>query len=673
MSFYGVSQPKLKNASASRTRFWKIHRWPQPYQFALILAAAVFLGEAMIMVLLTVLPPTAEWISSVLDAFLITIVLVPLLYVLMLRPLVTEIGQRRTALIQLEIKNRELVAATRAEENQRQLAEALTEATAALNSSLDPDMVLDRILEQTQRVVPCTVIAVLRPVDDWVYVPRYRGMDPNHPLTNGFALDMFPRVQTVAECSKPLLVNDTAQDPEWTIVAGLEWVRSFVLVPLVEDQKTIGILTMLSDQPGVFSSQLNDFLVAFAAYAVVAMQHANIYRSEHQARQVAEALSAASLALTQTLELQAVLDVLLNHLHHIIPFSVGSVSLLQSDSRVALRARVVFDGESEVRSMIPDTIDLLDHPRCRVLVQDKQHILIRNSAEASTYLPDVSPQTEMSCVAVPIAAGGGPLGFCCLEATEPDAFTLEQAHLAEAVVGQAAVAIQNAWLFQQVRAGHERLQSLSHRLVEVQEHERIKIARELHDEAGQMLSSMLLGLKLLEYKANDPTSVVEAVRDLRQVAHTVQENLNRLAMDLRPASLDYLGLVVALNTFVDKLRDQDGIEAQFKAVGWTEQRLDADVEVSIYRIAQEALTNVVRHAQASNVDVLLQRNPASVALMVEDNGVGFDPEAESSQLGLMGIRERCEMLNGSLVIESSKDLGTTLVVEIPYGDSSTRM
>ncbi len=373
--------------------------------------------------------------------------------------------------------------------------------------------------------------------------------------------------------------------------------------------------------------------------------------------------------MTQTLELEAVLNLLLEYLHRLIPYSVGSVLLMESESRAFVEARVCFD-EAGIRSAIPDEIDFLENPGFQKLMQRQHVVLVRNGAMGSERTPRAGCGLELSCMSVPISAGGRTLGFCCLENRELDAFSDEAVQLAEAIVAQAAVAIQNAGLFRQVRAGHDRLQSLSRRLVEVQESERIHVARELHDEAGQMLASMLLALKQLEDNAHDPPAVTEGVQTVKSVAHTVQENLNRLAMDLRPASLDYLGLVAALNSFINKLADQDGIAAQFKALGWTAGRLPAEIEISIYRIAQEALTNVVRHAHASRVDVLLQKQNDSVLLMVEDDGIGFDPELSSTHLGLVGIRERCEMLDGNVVVESVPGKGTTLVVEIPCDDSS---
>jgi signal transduction histidine kinase len=492
-----------------------------------------------------------------------------------------------------------------------------------------------------------------------------------HPLTNGFRIDRFPRIQAVAASSSTLLIRDTKADPDWASIPGLEWTRSLVLAPLGAEGETIGFLATLSDQPDYFHKELLDFLVTFAAYAAIALHHANIYQAELRARQTAETLSAVSWALTQTLELQTVLDLLLDYLHRLVPCDVGSVALLESESRLALRAR--FDQTTDTHSVIPADIDLLEYPHFRSLLESPQSTIVHNRADALAWTPDLTHQGDLSWLMVPIVAGGRVLGFCCLEKHAPDAVTPEHARVTEAVVGQAAVAIQNAWLFQQVRAGHDRLQSLSHRLVEVQERERVYVARELHDEAGQMLASLMLGLKLLEGNAHDPQLVVAGVRELRQVADSVQENLNRLAMDMRPASLDYLGLVAALNTFVNNMRDRDAIAVQFKAVGWGGERLAPNVEIAIYRIAQEALTNVVRHAKAQHVDVLLQRGDECITLMVEDDGIGFNPEEGRTHLGLVGMRERCEMLGGSLVVESAPGGGSTLVAEIPHVDPSTHM
>jgi signal transduction histidine kinase len=268
-------------------------------------------------------------------------------------------------------------------------------------------------------------------------------------------------------------------------------------------------------------------------------------------------------------------------------------------------------------------------------------------------------------------AGGNVIGLYSLDKTEPGFFTAEHVRMAEMLVGQAAVAIQNAWLFEQVRAGRERLQSLSRRLVEAQEAERHYVARELHDEAGQALTSLLFKLGQLEQQTADPRQA-DQLAELKQMTNGVLESLHRLAMDLRPASLDHLGLVPALYQYVKAIGDRYGVIAQFKAVGFEPERLLADGN-AVYRIVQEALTNIVRHAHAARADVLLERRGDRVIVVVEDNGLGFDADiarfAQQGRLGLVGMQERAEMLGGSFVIESTVGAGTTVVVEVPYDHS----
>ena len=212
----------------------------------------------------------------------------------------------------------------------------------------------------------------------------------------------------------------------------------------------------------------------------------------------------------------------------------------------------------------------------------------------------------------------------------------------------------------------ERLKALSRRLVEVQELERHHIARELHDEAGQTLASVMVGLHMIERESADQQAVIARCREVKQIADNVLENLHRLSVDLRPAALDHLGLEAALRQHAEMVSDQHKLPVQFVTVGKIE-RLPGDVETAVYRIVQEALTNIVRHAQATRVDILLERQPESIMVVVEDNGMGMDVnEPLYDRLGLVGMRERADMLGGTLTVESSTGKGTTIFLEVPW-------
>jgi signal transduction histidine kinase len=198
------------------------------------------------------------------------------------------------------------------------------------------------------------------------------------------------------------------------------------------------------------------------------------------------------------------------------------------------------------------------------------------------------------------------------------------------------------------------------RVVAGQEVERRRLARELHDETGQALTSILLGLRALE----DSSAGVD-VDELRKLVVTTLQDVRRLAVQLRPKALDDFGLVAALERLTQTFSESSGIRVQLQA-GIGDERLPTEVETTVYRIVQEALTNVVKHAEASEVSILLVWRDGVLTAVVEDNGGGFDPEAvRSDSLGVEGMRERVALHDGRLTIESAPGAGTTLRVEVP--------
>jgi signal transduction histidine kinase len=202
------------------------------------------------------------------------------------------------------------------------------------------------------------------------------------------------------------------------------------------------------------------------------------------------------------------------------------------------------------------------------------------------------------------------------------------------------------------------------RLVEGQELERRRLARELHDETGQALTSILLGLRAVE-DASAPDEASRALADLRDLVVATLQEVRRLAVQLRPAALDDFGLVAALERLVQTFAEASGVRVELEAqIG--ETRLPAEVETTLYRIVQEALTNVVKHAGAANVSILLVRREGGVTLVIEDDGRGFAVgETRADGLGLAGMRERVALHDGRLTIESAAGAGTTLAVEVP--------
>jgi signal transduction histidine kinase/integral membrane sensor domain MASE1 len=267
----------------------------------------------------------------------------------------------------------------------------------------------------------------------------------------------------------------------------------------------------------------------------------------------------------------------------------------------------------------------------------------------------------------PLNFAGKQIGELRLVSRAADFFTTDRKMLFESYANLAAVAIQNTWLFDQVKNGNEQLHALSHRLMDVQEAERLHLSRELHDESGQVMSAMMVQLGLLERDADRPELIHQHAGKLKKIAVEVLNNLHDMAMSLRPASLDHLGLVTALEQYIADFGQQHNLNVQFETVGLSGNRQPLEVETALFRVVQESLTNVVLHAKASRVDVLLSQRNGKLIILIEDDGIGFTPDnvAEQSHLGLFGMRERVEMLGGNLIIESSVGKGTTIHAEVP--------
>jgi PAS domain S-box-containing protein len=581
-----------------------------------------------------------------------------------------DVTERKRAELQLESQNQALRLLSESEHWQRELAEGLVQATIALNSSLKLDQVLCSMLDQIRKNVPYQGADIILVEGRRWRVASYLGFEeypeslPN--LEGTLSLENFPLLDQVGYTLEHVRLESVFDHPTWRPRPGMEWIHSYAAVPLVYGDKVTGIIELFSDHPGGFNEDAGKLLDAFSAPASLALHNAQIYQAEQSARQLAETLHNASQSLSQALDLEYVIQTLLDHLHTIVPSDTAGVTLLENETSLAsktLRGYGRFSGREDLPSFpIGGITDSVLH---RIIIDRKSLALPNPTSFAGEDTRPVDGYIR-NWLLVPILASDRLIGLVELGNPGSGEFGSEHAQWAEAVVGQAAIAIQNAWLFDQVRASSERLQSLARKLVEIQESERNYIARELHDDAGQVLSSLKLGLAMLEQDPDCTPRVRERLVHLKGVTDSVLENLHRLAVDLRPVTLDRLGLVAALDGYAKSLNSPQ-LFVQFKAIGLEGHRLSRDFETSLFRIVQEATTNVIRHAQARKVGILLERVDDRLKLFIEDDGIGFsaDPSGERERLGLVGMRERAEMLGGSLTIESTPGMGTSVIVEVP--------
>jgi signal transduction histidine kinase len=215
---------------------------------------------------------------------------------------------------------------------------------------------------------------------------------------------------------------------------------------------------------------------------------------------------------------------------------------------------------------------------------------------------------------------------------------------------------------------------LLQRLTTAQEDERRRIARDLHDQMGQHLTALGLGLKVVKDEHPEPSGSRDRLEKLQALTDLIGREVHQLALELRPTSLDDLGLHTALAHYTERWSAQSGVAIDFQSVGPDTGRLPEAVETVLYRVIQEALTNVLKHAEARRVSLVLQRFANQAVAVVEDDGVGFDTESmmasvgDRGRLGLLGMRERVALIDGTLTVESTPGRGTTVIARVPLPD-----
>jgi PAS domain S-box-containing protein len=448
--------------------------------------------------------------------------------------------------------------------------------------------------------------------------------------------------------------------------------RSWLSVPMKIGERIIGVLDVEGHEPDQFSANDRQLLQTLADQTAVAIENAQLHQEARQRVDELATMNMVSQAITSTLNLEETLTIITDHAIRLLDAMAASVVLHDE-----------VKGELWFHAASGQVSDFLRGKRLAKgkgivgwVIEKGEPALVLDVSQDPRFFDRFDQKsgfTTHSVMCVPLQTRKQTIGAIEVINRRSSSFNQVDLRLLSWLATPAAIAIQNARFFEQVQLGHKRLQSLSRRLVEIQETERRHIARELHDEASQALTSLMVGLRLLEREADSPEAVVTQVAELKSRANDILENLHRLAIDLRPASLDHVGLEAALRQYINTFGQQHNLTMQFEAMGLDDKRLPPAVETNLYRIVQEALTNVVRHTKATRVDVLLERRGDQLITIIEDDGDGFDLQTagQNGRLGLLGMRERAEMLGGTLVVESTIGTGTTIYVEVPYVHSDS--
>jgi len=425
---------------------------------------------------------------------------------------------------------------------------------------------------------------------------------------------------------------------------------TFLGVPVLLRGTAYGNLYLTDKEDGGgFTEEDQELVELLASQAAVAIENARLYESATRWSRQLESLIEVSAALSRETEVDRLLELVARRLQELLDARVVVIALPAGNG-----LRIVTAAGEGAEELIGTTVPRGESKAGRVLERRRSERVDSIFDDAEVHRGLTRQLGARTGIWVPLVVHDRPIGVITAydKAGAADArFTDDDVRLAETFAARAAVAVE---LSERVERDALR------RVVAAQELERQRLARELHDETGQALTSILLGLKQLD-GAESP----DAVAELRELVVATLQDVRRLAVELRPKVLDDFGLVPALERLTQGFAEHTGISVDLETGGLTE-RPPVEVETAIYRIVQESLTNVVKHAQASSVSVVVTRGDGRIKAVIEDDGKGFEPETVGGEgVGLVGMRERIELLDGSLAVESSERSGTTVAVEVP--------
>jgi PAS domain S-box-containing protein len=472
--------------------------------------------------------------------------------------------------------------------------------------------------------------------------------------------------------------TDSVEDClEWQGSTGWRYSDSITAIasaPLKWGDEIIGVITVCEmDKPRAWDEHDLRLLTLLANQAAAAIQNARLYEEIASRARELEALHEASLDMLSRLELPDLLRAVVRRAIEFLKVDSGGF-LLYDESRDDLELIAAVGPD---RDRIGTRVKMGEGAWGRA-AQGSKPVVVTDYLSLHGRSSQYDTAGTFNTLNVPLRRGDSLLGVLYLDAVGPHRrFGDRDIRPVTLFANQAAIAIENARLLGTVREHQSDLRELSAQLINAQEEERKRISRELHDELGQALTAMSINLAMVQ-TALPPglgPSVHERLSETSELVDQTLDQIRDLSLELRPSLLDDLGLVSALRWYTHGYEKRAGIDVQLDTVN-LDDRLAPAKETVLYRVVQEALTNVARHAQASTVRIRLEREDDMATALIEDDGVGFDageaagPDGPLRSAGLLGIRERLSSQGGTFRIESRPHSGTRLIMKIPLAQDT---
>jgi nitrate/nitrite-specific signal transduction histidine kinase len=530
---------------------------------------------------------------------------------------------------------------------------ALNAIAASVNESLDLDETLNRALDEILSLLNLEVgeIRLLDPERNELVIRTQRGLSPDFiRLTDRRHLTKtLPG--SILLSGRPVIYEDAHKVPQNTW-ARQENLRAIAIYILRAKEKQLGTLSLGTRRgPRPFSRNERELLRAVSDQVGVAIENARLFEVEQRRAEQLQVINKVGQRIASILSVDELLEEIMRLVKKTLGYYWVSIGLVEGDELV------VKAGSSslwEKRNDRPARFKVGEEGIMNWVAQSGEPLLAPDMSQEPHYhfMPESSE--IYSEVAVPIQAKGTVIGVLDVQSKRPNAFDEQDLNVLQSLAHQAAIAIENARLYQQAQQ------------LAVME-ERNRLARDLHDSVTQSMYAVTLFAEATGrlLRAGNLKLATENLRELQQTAQEALREMRLLIFELRPSVLGESGLVAALQARLEAVESRTGLEATFKVDG-QDGRLSPEVEEGLYRIAQEALNNALKHAQARHITVHLCQEPTLVMLEIGDDGVGFDPTTTCQQggLGLQGMQERATQLGAKLLVQSQPGAGTRVKVKV---------